>query len=157
MRNDQIFVLMLVILLPLSGCFDDAVGEADANEGDTGMTVINNYYNNTTTVMPIPDTHVLYIPQGTWGNISTSDGELIEVLDVWIANSVSSDDVRDYDDYGLTANFICSTHSEDREARGIGESRTYTEMASDWLPSDGTSCTYEIYGTFESYMIYRIH
>ena len=42
MRNDQIFVLLLVILLPMSGCFDSAVGDAegtdDATDGasDTG-------------------------------------------------------------------------------------------------------------------------
>ena len=42
MRNDQIFVLLLVILLPMSGCFDGAVGDAegtdDAADGasDTG-------------------------------------------------------------------------------------------------------------------------
>lgn len=42
MRNDQIFVLLLVILLPMSGCFDGAVGDAegtdDASDGasDTG-------------------------------------------------------------------------------------------------------------------------
>ena len=40
MRNDQIFVLLLVILLPMSGCFDGAVGDAggtdDASEnGDS--------------------------------------------------------------------------------------------------------------------------
>jgi hypothetical protein len=32
MRNDQIFVLLLVVLLPLSGCFDNAVGEAEADD-----------------------------------------------------------------------------------------------------------------------------
>ena len=32
MRNDQIFVLMLVILLPMSGCFDGAVGDAEGTE-----------------------------------------------------------------------------------------------------------------------------
>lgn len=32
MRNDQLFVLLLVILLPLSGCFDNAVGEAEADD-----------------------------------------------------------------------------------------------------------------------------
>ena len=32
MRNDQIFVLMLVILLPMSGCFDDAVGDAEGTD-----------------------------------------------------------------------------------------------------------------------------
>ena len=38
MRNDQIFVLLLVILLPMTGCFDGAVGDAegtdDASETD---------------------------------------------------------------------------------------------------------------------------
>ena len=50
MRNDQIFVLMLVILLPMSGCFDDAVGDAEGAEDTTDgtTTIINNYYNNTT-------------------------------------------------------------------------------------------------------------
>ena len=32
MRNDQIFVLLLIVLLPLSGCFDNAVGEAEADD-----------------------------------------------------------------------------------------------------------------------------
>ena len=40
MRNDQIFVLLLVILLPMTGCFDGAVGDAegtdDASENDAG-------------------------------------------------------------------------------------------------------------------------
>jgi hypothetical protein len=53
MRNDQIFVLLLVVLLPLSGCFDGGgVGEAEgAQDSDetSGTTVVNHYYNNTTT------------------------------------------------------------------------------------------------------------
>ena len=51
MRNDQIFVLLLVILLPMSGCFDGAVGDAEGTDdtSSSGTTVINNhYYNNTT-------------------------------------------------------------------------------------------------------------
>ena len=37
MRNDQIFVLLLVILLPMSGCFDGAVGDAEGSEdSDSG-------------------------------------------------------------------------------------------------------------------------
>ena len=48
MRNDQIFVLMLVILLPMSGCFDGAVGDAEGADDESETTVINNYYNNTT-------------------------------------------------------------------------------------------------------------
>jgi hypothetical protein len=53
MRNDQIFVLLLVVLLPMSGCFDGGgVGEAEGAQDSTdssGATVVNHYYNNTTT------------------------------------------------------------------------------------------------------------
>jgi hypothetical protein len=49
MKTDRIFVLLLVVMLPMSGCFDDAVGDAEGtNDADGGTTVINNYYNNTT-------------------------------------------------------------------------------------------------------------
>ena len=49
MRKDQIFVLMLVVLLPLTGCFDGGgIGDADAQESSDSTTVVNNYYNNTT-------------------------------------------------------------------------------------------------------------
>ena len=50
MRSDQIFVLMLVIFLPLTGCFGDAIGEAEAEDSDD-TTVINNYYYNNTTIV----------------------------------------------------------------------------------------------------------
>ena len=50
MGHDQIFVLLLVILLPMSGCFDGAVGDAEGtDDASSGTTVINNYYNNTST------------------------------------------------------------------------------------------------------------
>ena len=42
MKTDRIFVLLLVVLLPMSGCFDDAVGDAegsdDADNSDSGGT-----------------------------------------------------------------------------------------------------------------------
>jgi len=46
MRKDQIFVLLLIILVPMSGCFDNAVGEVDATdeagqEGTTSDSAIN--------------------------------------------------------------------------------------------------------------------
>ena len=42
MRNDQIFVLLLVILLPMSGCFDGAVGDAEgSDDSDSGGTNTN--------------------------------------------------------------------------------------------------------------------
>jgi hypothetical protein len=45
MKTDRIFVLLLVVLLPMSGCFDDAVGDAegadDADNSDSGDTITN--------------------------------------------------------------------------------------------------------------------
>ena len=47
MRNDQIFVLLLVILLPMSGCFDGAVGDAEGtDESEVGEEALNNSTNN---------------------------------------------------------------------------------------------------------------
>ena len=56
MRNDQIFVLLLVILLPMSRCFDGAVGDAEGTDGESSTTVIN-YYNNTTIIQSSPPTY----------------------------------------------------------------------------------------------------
>ena len=42
MRNDQIFVLLLVILLPLSGCFSGGVGEAQGSQDDADSQIENN-------------------------------------------------------------------------------------------------------------------
>ena len=37
MRNDQIFVLLLVVLLPLTGCFDGGgIGDAEAQDTSSG-------------------------------------------------------------------------------------------------------------------------
>ena len=52
MKTDRVFVLLLVILLPLSGCFDGTttgdVEGAEATDDTSGTTIVNNYYNNTT-------------------------------------------------------------------------------------------------------------
>ena len=45
MKTDRIFVLLLVVLLPMSGCFDDAVGDAEGADDSSGTTVVNNYNN----------------------------------------------------------------------------------------------------------------
>ena len=55
MKTDRVFVLLLVVLLPLSGCFDGSVGDADATDDSSeSTTVINNYYNNTTVMEQNP-------------------------------------------------------------------------------------------------------
>ena len=53
MRKDQIFVLLLIVILPLSGCVDGTIGDADAQDAteENSTTVVNNYYYNNTTIM----------------------------------------------------------------------------------------------------------
>jgi hypothetical protein len=89
MKTDRVFVLLLVVLLPLSGCFDGSVGDADATEDSSENTaVINNYYNNTTVVnmtSSIPDyKYVVFdeeLNNGNWDNEIIGDmGQTPRVL-----------------------------------------------------------------------------
>ena len=53
MTTDRLFVIMLVLLIPMTGCFG-ALDNADAEE-NTSQTIVNNYYyNNTTTASNSP-------------------------------------------------------------------------------------------------------
>jgi len=90
MRNDQIFVLLLVVLLPMSGCFDGGgVGEAEGSQDSTdssGTTVVNHYYNNTTTI--IESNPEYYVTSGFYGNCgqwtnTTSNGSTSSVCNSW--------------------------------------------------------------------------
>ena len=38
MKTDKIFVLLLVVLLPMTGCFDDAVGDAEGTDESDGTS-----------------------------------------------------------------------------------------------------------------------
>ena len=49
MTTDRLFVIMLVFLIPMTGCFG-AVDNADAEQNDSD-TIVNNYYNNTSTTV----------------------------------------------------------------------------------------------------------
>ena len=101
MKTDRIFVLLLVVMLPMSGCFDDAVGDGEGTDDSTsGNTVINNYYNNTT-ILQNEDTSFQFIAFSetrtgdTWGfadnglytydfleigTFNTSSNSIIEVI-----------------------------------------------------------------------------
>ena len=96
MRKDQIFVLLLVVLLPLTGCFGDgSIGDAEAEEN-----IETNYES------PM----VLYVLGNTTGNITTQDGEFVEILDVWSDKNYDQyNSVRDYLD-SVSMKFKCSTH-----------------------------------------------
>ena len=90
MTTDRLFVIMLVILIPMTGCFG-ALDNADAEE-NTSETIVNNYYNNTTTVIA---EEVEYFTIGgvfdmdsdadyntanyPYNNISTTAGQIVEI------------------------------------------------------------------------------
>ena len=82
MKTDRIFVLLLVVMLPMSGCFEDAVGEAEGTDDTTsGNTVINNYYNHSTNIPPV--FHVAsvgFLVDEDYGRISTYDSSTGEEL-----------------------------------------------------------------------------
>ena len=73
MRNDQIFVLLLVVLLPMSGCMDNTVGEVEGTEDtESNTTVVNNYYNQTINHLPV--IHMASLGQ-TGGTSFTAEDE----------------------------------------------------------------------------------
>ena len=176
MKTDRIFVLLLVVLLPMSGCFDDTVGDAEGAEENSGTTVVNHYnnttevnlvehhyYNNTTNVLQdSPVVQVLYVENGSIGEISTSTGQIIEVLDTWI-QLTNNPNLELYDNqYALTATYHCSTIPEVHTIKWVGIYSTTSDGATDWLPTDGTECTYTfdrqtIGYTTDVYIIYQIH
>ena len=81
MKMDRVFVLMLVVMLPMTGCFEDTVGDAEGSEGDgETTTVINNYYNNATEYNhpPVISASLLGTPEYTDTNCIT-DGVQFQV------------------------------------------------------------------------------
>tara|TARA_B100001564_G_C20400689_1_gene561050 strand:- start:225 stop:704 length:480 start_codon:yes stop_codon:yes gene_type:complete len=83
MKTDRIFVLMLVILLPMSGCFDNSVGDAegqvepgDSNSGQSPQS-------ETTTV--IPTVMTVHIEEGQTHTV-TLNGTTLQLMDVYSQN-----------------------------------------------------------------------
>ena len=87
MKPDKVFILMLVILLPLTGCIDvsdnaDAQDSSDSEEAET--TVINNYYNNTTTIVQAVEPEMVHMyvftENNSVGTITIGENQTIEWL-----------------------------------------------------------------------------
>ena len=54
MTTDRLFVIMLVMLIPMTGCFgavDNADAQDDTTENNSETIVHNHYYNNSTTIV----------------------------------------------------------------------------------------------------------
>ncbi len=154
MRNDQIFVLLLVVLLPMSGCFGaGGIGEAEgAEDSTTNTTVVNNFYNNTTVIeSTTPLNH--QFSNGTIV-IITSPNEVVEVISLdavrpsgsfnpgWSGSYYSESWTSQWD---ALVNINC-TMINDNATIDLGDSGlNYGGFAtSDTLPSDGGVCIYTI-------------
>jgi hypothetical protein len=90
MKTDKLFILMLVILLPLTGCIDVSdnanADESVNDEGGDETTVINNFYNNTTVMnaASMPEYRFLIfdteLENGEWPQTTTLAGNTEHVL-----------------------------------------------------------------------------
>jgi hypothetical protein len=155
MKTDRVFVLLLVVLLPLSGCFDGSVGDADATDDSSeNTTVINNYYNNTTNMIEnIPS----YFTSTGKVNASTP-GAYLTLLTI---NQSSGEGIMKHDWIGMVSyNDTQGTHIEIRtnslyvESNCAGNlyfqdiwyapSSNMNTQTPEWFSGSGLECTHEL-------------
>ncbi|MCH1422395.1 MAG: hypothetical protein L7U62_02750 [Candidatus Poseidoniaceae archaeon] len=83
MTTDKVFILLLVILLPMTGCLDIA-DTAEAEESEEETTIVNNYYNNTTTIVQTVEPEMVhmyvYTENNSVGTITINENQTIEWL-----------------------------------------------------------------------------
>ena len=148
MRNDQIFVLILVILLPMSGCFDGAVGDAEGSEEVVPTTnvepeLIHLYTESSDTIV---------------ANISVNSNQILEIVS---ANAIIVFD----DDYSNNNPSSRSLYVKSASCYAGNEPVNVIPVSADGFvwKSDGP-CDYtlglsegENYGISYSSIVYRLH
>ena len=84
MTTDKVFILLLVILLPMTGCLDIA-DTAEAEESEEETTIVNNYYNNTTTIVQSVEPQMVHMyahsENNSVGTITINENQTIEWLE----------------------------------------------------------------------------
>ena len=120
-RKDQIFVLMLVILLPLTGCFDAAVGEAEA-EDDVTVSPLNDESNGMFSVSGMVDENT---PTGCESEgydhcylmyeFNTNSGEFVELISLYVGGAyegfgIDTDCGNGYEGYTHSSSFNYNTN-----------------------------------------------
>ena len=131
MTTDRLFVILLVMLIPMTGCFG-AVGDADAEDNDDETTIVNNYYyNNTTTTMMMEE--IEYFSNGGVINSSTPYGEITTESNSFMFDG---DPQQSFFPYNFTTN--AGEAMKIHYFLGSG----YYNMFLDTECSDGTSFTY---------------
>ena len=78
MKTDRVFVLLLVVLLPLSGCFDGSVGDADATDDSS---------ENTPSASAVPEYKSLILDIDRNNTTSTEVGEYTNYLTIGTFNT----------------------------------------------------------------------
>ena len=167
MKSNRFFVLMLVVLLPMSGCFDDAVGDAEGADDSSGTTVVNNY-NNTTVVtnhyhnnssQEAPLQHLYFQTNNVSGPvISVNADQVLEI--VRASYIVVYDDSYDNDNPKKESAYI-----SDMSCFSVPNEPTPSISAFGIIWKDGGACdyTFSIYedsdfvGTSYHSIYYRIH
>ena len=97
MTTDTVFILLLVIMLPLTGCLD-VTDTAEAEESEEETTIVNNYYNNTTTIVQSVEPQMVhmyvYTENNSVGTITINENQTIE----WLQGH----SIIEFTDYGET-------------------------------------------------------
>jgi len=164
MKTDRVFVLLLVVLLPLSGCFDGSVGDADATDDSSeSTTVINNYYNNTTAVnmdSATPDyisvtldtdrnntTSTLvseYTNYLTIGTFNTSENTIVEMVYASISGFDSETGLWDSSKVGLSQIYFESYCDDDTYSAVLNEATSSTQSVVQLDGTIGSDCLIEV-------------
>ena len=84
MKTDKIFVLLLVVLLPMTGCFDDAVGDAEGTDEP-----VNNDNVSTTNLVTTPSVMTVHIAEGQTETIILN-GTTLMLNDMWYVDEYDS-------------------------------------------------------------------
>ena len=163
------------------------------NTTTEGAQITHNTYNNTTNQMQQPLVNTSYV-MAAYGNgaeitITTQENQVIEILDVWVAhvqtwnggtnNSTTLHEGSDHDgwsasnSYNLETDISCSTFNTTGHGVGPGSTNydeehgvesTSPDGSTDWLPTDGGVCEYQIgVGYYDGsgpetlFVIYKVH
>ena len=92
MTTDKVFILLLVIMLPLTGCLD-MTDNAEAQEEPDSTTV-----DNSTEVSTLPTVYSLYLEAGTVATFDFDGTETLKLETVYRNASAGVDSAWDYSD-----------------------------------------------------------
>jgi hypothetical protein len=131
MTTDRLFVILLVMLIPMTGCFG-AIDNADAEDNDDETTIVNNYYYNNTTTMMMEQ--IEYFSNGGVIDSSTPYGEIYNLYNPSFPLNTAPEQ------YFYPYNFTTNAGEAIKIHYFYGSG--YSNMYFDTECSDGTSYSY---------------